>query len=263
MAPGETLPTFFIVGAPKAGTTSLHAYLAEHPGIAMTTVKECMLYAAPQWRERLADYAALFPRDAPVRGESSTAYSSYPYAPEVPARVAETVPDARIVYVVREPVERVLAHYAQNLWDNMPVRPFDELMDDLEDPLNMPVWCSRYATQLERWLAVVPAERILVLDQADLLHDRVATIRRACAFLGADATFESPAWTVEHNTATDHRRPTRLGRLAARAGLRAPGRVVPKPVLRDDQRARLVALLRPEVERFRQLTGQPFSHWAI
>src|SRR3954471_19285474 len=98
------LPTFFIVGAPKSGTTSLHAYLAEHPGIAMTTVKECMLFAAPQWRERIADYAALFERDAPVRGESSTAYSSYPYAPEVPERVAATVPDARIVYVVRDPL---------------------------------------------------------------------------------------------------------------------------------------------------------------
>jgi hypothetical protein len=252
------LPTFFIVGAPKSGTTSLHAYLAEHPGIAMTTVKECMLFAAPQWRDRLAGYAELFPREAPVRGESSTAYSSYPYAPEVPDRVAQTVPDARIVYVVREPVERVLAHYAQNVWDELPVRPFDELMDDLEDPMNMPVWCSRYATQLERWRRVVPGERILVLDQADLLSDRVATIQRVCAFLGADPAFESPAWTVEHNTADAHRRPTRLTRLLGRGG-----RVVPKPVLRDDQRERLVALLGPEAERFRLLTGLPFAHWSV
>jgi hypothetical protein len=251
------LPTFFIVGAPKSGTTSLHAYLAEHPGIAMTTVKECMLFAAPEWRARIADYAALFPREAPVRGESSTAYSSYPYAPEVPERVAATVPGARVVYVVREPVERVLAHYAQNVWDRLPVRPFDELMDDLEDPLNMPVWCSRYATQLERWRAVVAPVRILVLDQRDLLDRRVETIQRVCGFLGADPAFESPAWTVEHNTADGHRRPTRLSRRFGRRG-----RLVPKPVLRADQRERLVALLRPEMERFRELTGQRFEHWS-
>jgi hypothetical protein len=217
-----------------------------------------MLFAVPQWREKIAGYAELFPREAPVRGESSTAYASYPYAPEVPDRVAATVPEARIVYVVREPVERVLAHYAQNVWDELPVRPFDELMDDLEDPMNMPVWCSRYATQLERWRRVVPADRILVLDQADLLHDRVATIQRVCAFAGADPSFASPAWTVEHNTADAHRRPTRLSRLLGRGG-----RVVPKPVLRDDQRERLVAVLRPEAERFRELTGMRFGHWSI
>ena len=252
------LPTFFIVGAPKSGTTSLHAYLAEHPGMAMTSVKECMVFAAARWREKLASYAGLFEREAPVRGESSTAYSSYPYAPEVPQRVAETVPEARIVYVVREPVERVLAHYAQNVWDGLPVRPFDELMDDLEDPLNMPVWCSRYATQLERWRAVVPDERILVLDQRDLLLDRVATIRRTVAFVGADPAFGHPSWSVEHNTAAQHRLPTRWSRV-----LRRGGRVVPKPVLRDDQRQRLVALLGPEVERFRELTGQRFAHWSL
>src|SRR3954454_11623124 len=98
--PMSLLPTFFIVGAPKSGTTSLHAYLAEHPGIAMTSVKECMLFTGPDWRANLARYDVLFERDAPVRGESSTAYSSYPYEPDVPRRVAETVPDAKVVYVV-------------------------------------------------------------------------------------------------------------------------------------------------------------------
>ena len=52
--PMSLLPTFFIVGAPKSGTTSLHAYLAGHPGIAMTSVKECMLFTGPDWRENLA-----------------------------------------------------------------------------------------------------------------------------------------------------------------------------------------------------------------
>jgi hypothetical protein len=147
---GPVLPTFLIVGAPKAGTTSLHAYLAEHPEIAMTREKEPMCFEPPDWEARLGDYAALFEREAPVRGESSTAYASFPWAPEIPDRVRKVAPGMRIVYLVRDPIPRTLSHYAQNVWDRKPVRPFDELMADLEHPLNMPVWCSRYATQLER-----------------------------------------------------------------------------------------------------------------
>ena len=56
----------------------------------------------------------------------TTAYSAYPWVPEIPDRVKSVVPGARIVYVVREPVERMLSHYAQNVWDRFPVRPFDE-----------------------------------------------------------------------------------------------------------------------------------------
>src|SRR3954465_13971937 len=95
------LPTFLVIGAAKAGTTSLHAYLAEHPEIAMTSVKEPMCFeppdcvgalggAPPGGVERRGDYRTLFDRLAPVRGESSTAYSAYPYVPEMADRIRAT-----------------------------------------------------------------------------------------------------------------------------------------------------------------------------
>lgn len=266
------LPTFLVIGAPKAGTTSLHEYLAEHPQIAMTSEKEPMCFAAPDWRERLGDYEELFERDAPVRGESSTAYSAFPWAPEVPDRVLEAIPDARLIYLVRDPIPRTLSHYAQNAWDRLPVRPFEELMSDLEDPMNMPVWCSRFATQLERWLERFPAERVLVVDQRDLLTDRAATLRRVFAFLGVDPDFTSRAWEVRHNTAGSHRAPNalhhRLGRHARRLERlpvlrRAVTRETPRPVLSTEQRGRLEALLRPEAQRLRELTGMALEHWSL
>lgn len=267
-----TLPTFFVIGAPKSGTTSLHSYLAEHPAIAMSTNKEPMCFVGDDWRQRLHRYETLFEHSADVRGESSTAYTSFPFAPEVPERVAATVPDARLIYVVRDPVPRTLAHYAQNVFDGFAERPFDELMDALEDPGNMPVWCSRYATQLERWRAHFPADRILVLDQVALLADRTSTLQRVLAFLGVDAGFSSSAWNLQHNTSPSHLRPTSIARKlgpraerAARAGrfrglLSTP---IPKPVLRDDQRTRLEALLRPEADRLRTLTGLAFADWFL
>jgi hypothetical protein len=240
------LPTFFVIGASKAGTTSLHEYLAVHPEIAMTSVKEPMCFEPPHWRERLREYPGLFGHTAAVRGESSTAYSAFPWAPEIPDRVREAVPDARIIYLVRDPIPRTLAHYAQNVRDRFDVPPFDVWMEDLEHPMNMPVWASRYATQLERWRRRF--EQVLVLDARDLRDERAGTMRRVLEFLGVDPGFTSPTWTVEHNPTSRHRR-----------GLR---RVRP-PRLTPEQRERLVGILRPEAERLRAMTGMGFEHWEI
>jgi Sulfotransferase family len=237
------LPTFLVVGAAKSGTTSLHRYLAAHPEIAMSSEKEPMCFEPPNWEERLAEYGALFEEDADVRGESSTAYSAYPWAPDVPDRVRSVIPDARIVYCVRDPIPRMLSHYAQNVWDKLPVRPFDELMDDLEHPMNMPVWCSRFATQYERWAERFGPERILVLDQRDLDGDRVGTLTRVFEFLGVDPLFRSEAWNERHNTAEEHG--------------------IPKPTLSRRQRRRVRALLEPEARRLHDLTGIAIDHWHL
>ena len=264
------LPTFFVIGAPKAGTTSLHEYLAEHPQVAMSEPKEPMCFQPPHWVTRLGEYQHLFAQRAAVRGESSTAYTAYPWAPDVPGRVRATVPEAKLIYVVRDPIPRMLSHYAQNVWDGFPVRPFDELMADLEHPLNMPVWASRYATQLERWLEHFPRDRILVFDARDLREQRAETLRRVFAFLSVDPDFVSPAWDREHNTASSHAKPNALGRrlggvgerLARRPGLRRMvAREVPAPALRAGQRDRVASLLRPEAERLRAMTGLSLAHW--
>jgi hypothetical protein len=271
---GEALlPTFFVIGAPKAGTTSLHRYLSVHPDIAMTRIKEPLLFTAPDWRERVAQYRELFGSEAPVRGESSTGYSGYPWTPEIPDRIRSAVPDARIVYVVRDPVPRTLSHYAQNVWDGKQVRPFDELMRDLEHPMNMPVWCSRYATQLERWLSRFGPDRVLVVDGLDLhrLAQRRATVQRIATFVGADGAFSSPEWDAVHNVTAEHRAPTRLAHRLGPTGSRAMQgplrrlltRPAPVPTLTPAQRTRLEALLAPEAARLREMTGLALSHWGI
>lgn len=266
------LPTFLVIGAPKAGTTSLHSYLATHPEIAMSSNKEPMCFVRTDWTGQLARYRELFEVDRPVRGESSTAYSAYPWAPDVPDRVRATIPEARMIYLVRDPISRTLAQYAQNVWDRFPVKPFEELLEDLEDPLNQPIWGSRYATQLERWTERFGADRVLVVDADDLRADRRSTMRRILGFLGVDADFVSPGWDAEHNTADTHRVRSdlagRLGRLepwVARVPIarRALTREVPKPTLTAAQRHRLEDVLRPEIERLREITGQRFAGWSI
>ena len=267
-----TLPTFITIGTAKAGTTSLHRYLGEHPEIAMTSEKEPMCFERPDWEERLTEYEELFEDDAAVRGESSTAYSAYPWAPEIPDRVRATIPDAKLIYCVRDPVDRMIAHYAQMVWDRFPVRPWDELMDDLEDPMNIPVWQSRYATQYERWAERFGEDQILVLDKRDLAERRDETMRRVFEFLGVDPEFRSERWNANHNTAQQHVVPTSLGERLGdlrRPFERIPGvrrlmtRLVRKPTLTPEQRERVEGILRPEADRFRELTGMPFSDWSV
>src|SRR5439155_19447126 len=106
--------------------------------------------------------------------------------------------------------------------------------------------------------------RVLVLDQRELLMQRRRTLWRVFEFLEVDPTFSSPAWDAEHNTASEHRLPTRLARRlgrAGRAGQRVPGvrralaREIPRPRPTAEQRRRLVALFKPEAGRLRAMTG--------
>jgi hypothetical protein len=268
----ELLPTFFIIGAAKCGTTSLHEYLAGHPEVAMTTDKECMYFTGPDWEGKLRGYRGLFFEDARVRGESSTGYTAWPWYPEVPDRIRATVPDARMIYLVRDPIERTISHYAQNVWDGVAVRTWEQLMDDLEDGWNVPVWSSRYATQLERWRERFAAERILVLEAGDLRTRRAETLRRIFRFLEIDEDFVSPRWDDEHNAASSHLVPTALGRALGSAGRRwherpVVGRLVARevaaPTLTPQQRERLIAVLKPEADRLREMTGLSFAGWEV
>src|SRR4051794_37024426 len=81
------LPNLLIIGAAKAGTTSLHAYLDQHPDIGMSKPKELFYFSYEDWRERRAWYERFFRDDTPVRGESCPQYAMHPAFPDVSRRV--------------------------------------------------------------------------------------------------------------------------------------------------------------------------------
>jgi hypothetical protein len=104
----RTLPTFIVIGAMKAGTTSLYHYLREHPQIFMPKAKELDFFAVETtWRRGIDWYAEQFAGaggDEIARGEASTAYSKYPHYPNVPERIARAIPGCQLIYVVRLPL---------------------------------------------------------------------------------------------------------------------------------------------------------------
>jgi hypothetical protein len=281
---GLVLPTFFVIGAAKAGTTSLNNYLAAHPDIAMTEPRELHLMVGPRWRERAADYAMHFAAGAPIRGDCSPGYAVYPWNPLVSEHIHELVPGARLVYSVRDPVERTIAYFAQAVAAGEETMPIEAAVRP-EDPDNYYVAGSRYATQAEVYLRLFDADRLLVIDQADLRARRGEALRRAFEHVGADPSFSASEFELEHNVrGVDNVRLgpvgrglrsgplNRLSRRLLPPGLRrrALGVVRPRlargavyPQVSPGLRARLEEALAPEAERLRALTGQRFESWSV
>ena len=197
------LPDFLILGAQKAGTTALYAYLRWHPSVTGPSWKEVSFFDR-HWRRGVPWYRGHFPlrRAGRLVGEASPGYLFHPLAPE---RVRETVPGAKLIVLLRDPVDRALSHYHHEVALGREPLSFEEALDaeaertrgEEERLVREPGYFShawwdhayvargRYAEQLERWLAVFPRQQLLVLASEQLATDPSATYRRVLDFLGA------------------------------------------------------------------------------
>src|SRR4051812_12198760 len=165
-----TLPTFLVIGAYKAGTTSLFHYLRAHPQVFMTEEKETFYFTDDAYHHGREWYEAQFAAgaDSVARGEASTAYSAWPNFKHVPERASKLVPDARIVYLLRHPIERLQSQYLFDARMFRDHRPIDEAVLDEATYVSR----SRYAMQIDRWMAHYPRENLLLLTTEELRNDR-------------------------------------------------------------------------------------------
>jgi hypothetical protein len=265
------LPNLVIIGAQKCGTTALHYYLVQHPQISMSQPKELNFFIEEmKWRKGVDWYRRHFDPEAKIRGESSPDYTAHPWYSGVPERMHSLVPDARLIFMVRDPIERIRAQWIHNYSNRAQNRPFAEAV---LEPGSTYIPRSSYFMQLERFLEHYPLSQVLVLDQDELLKRRRQTIRWVFRHLGVDDDFWHPRFkTLSLETATRRRR-TPLGVLGAkRLPPKAWRRVRDKkpfsypfdhPELSDELREELASRLRDDVARFRDLTGQRFKGWSI
>jgi len=245
------LPGVIVIGAMKCGTSAAHAYLDAHPCIAMSSTKELNFFNGPetapgadpdqwwrtgQWHRGLDWYAAQLAPDASpdvVRGESSPAYTS-PTSPEVPARMATVVPDVRLVYLVRDPVERAASQWAHHRRDGAEPRPLEEA---LLDPGSQYVARSRYCERLRPFLAHFALEQVHVVVAERLAHDRDAEIARLYAHVGVDDRWRD----------SRHRERVHVG----------DGRVAPDATVR----AAFEELVGDDVDALRELLRDDLREW--
>jgi hypothetical protein len=210
------LPNFIVIGAAKAGTTALYWYLAEHPAVFMSEVKETnffaygvdgqgrLIYGDPDVHKfpvrTLAEYEALFAGAGGARavGEASPIYLE---CPQTPGRIRALLPDVRLVCCLRHPVERAYADYLMYLWRRG--RRFEPARDLTPDA----VWArpdsrwmdvSRYHTQLARYYEIFPPDRIHVFLFDDLKRSTMDALQGVYRFLAVDPAFV-PDLETAHN----------------------------------------------------------------
>lgn len=200
------IPNFFIVGAPKAGTTSLYEYLSMHPEVYMpASIKEPdyfsheeilqqKLYYKTEHITNEQKYEALFAgvTNQKAVGEASVSYLFYP---GTASNIYRFNPAAKILIILREPVERAFSHYLMDSRLGLLDASFEEIVfQRLKHQFaamyyQQIVSLGEYAAQIERYLAVFGPDQVKILFYDHLKSDPEAVMRSIFEFLGINADF--------------------------------------------------------------------------
>jgi hypothetical protein len=299
------LPDFLIAGVPKAGTTALHAALVPHPGLFLPAVKEpkffltdgrppaaggpgdVQTYQEHVWRQE--DYEALFD-PAPPGAQLGEATPFYLYDLAAHARIKALIPKARLVILLRDPVDRAHSNWT-HLWNAGLEPEADFLTACRAEPARKAAgWAhfwhytsqGRYGEQVQHLFQHFPPEQVLLLRYRDLKDSPAATLDRVCDFLGVQTGVLTSIprenvnrHVVEDNTVNrvlrgllrsggtfGHRFPVPL-RLAARGPLltllhRKHGN---RPVTTGGERAELLPLFADDIALLQDVTGERYDDW--
>ena len=292
-------PDFFIVGAFKAGTTALYEYLRRHPQVFMPFQKEPNFFGDDLTRHygrlTMDEYLALFVDARPGQrvGEASTWYL---YSTSAAREIAEFTPEARIIALLRNPVDVMYAQHSQLRYRaDEPIVDFAAALEaeparrrgqQLPPPPARPETLLyrhsvRFVEQLERYFEVFGRERVLCLLFDDLVGDTAATYRTVLEFLGVDPDFQ-PDFAVHNENKRVRFAPLQrlvfsppaplLGTVRKLrrypivhglrdAVLRLNSRAEKRQPMDPALRSRLVAALRPEVDRLATLIGRDLASW--
>jgi hypothetical protein len=295
------LPDFVVIGSMKAGTTTLFEYLCRHPKLFMCSPKEPQFFSRRHvWDRGFAWYHAQFSPARPDQlcGEASTCYSRWPNFAGVATRLHRYLPDAKLIYQLRHPVDRAYSHYAHLMQERTidpakgPVMGFDEALDAIPEIIES----SLYLMQIQQYLPYYPKEQWLLMTLEGYQADPRRELDRLQAFLGLQVHDLMSAGPIRANRAGDklqaHRWEDMLGRFrrfpgiaqvvalfpaSLRPKLRAWARQLPvrEWFTRGDREAyqRLITPMTPQtrarlLERFRQpnrelaaYAGMDFAAW--
>jgi hypothetical protein len=192
---GGRLPTFVVIGSAKCGTTALNQFLDGHPEIGMCPYKEPHFFSTDVIYARGLDwYRGLYAdcREAKAYGEASTSYTRVPECPDTARRLHEAVPDAKLVYLVREPVSRTEADLLQGVkYARSVLGERHEIdLDAWVDQHPVVVHASEYIVQIKAYLQYFDRKSLLVLFQEDLKKQPGETLAKIFAHIGVDPSLQ-------------------------------------------------------------------------
>jgi hypothetical protein len=268
-------PHFVIIGAMKCATSTLHDQLARLPGVFMTDPKEPNFFSdQPVWSRGEGWYRSLFD-GAPggsICGESSTHYTKLPTHPHAAERLHGYAPHAKLIYVMRDPLDRLVSHYI-HAWSRREMSvPIDAAVRRHPELVEY----SRYAMQLEPWIGCFGAGRVLPVFFERLTADPQPEFERVCRFVGHDGPAAWDRGSGARNVSAERmRRHPALDRLLAAGPLPALRRTLlpervrerikdrwrmrERPQLSESARSWCVARLDADIERLGVMLGLELS----
>jgi hypothetical protein len=216
----RALPDFLIIGAQKAATTSLYAYLAQHPQILRSRPKEIFFFDGgdnPQVNTYLkgeAWYRSHFPLQKKLANGSVTfeASTTYLFNPLVPERIHLMLPQVKLIALLRDPTERAISHYFHEKRKGKETLPLKEALAAEEGRLagikgnykSEEFMCHAYKTrglyceQIQRFLNVFPKEQMLILNNDDFASNPDKTLQEIFEFTGVDPQVKIPCLTRQN-----------------------------------------------------------------
>jgi len=272
----DMLPNFIIIGAMRSGTTSLTHYLRSHPDVFMSTPKEPHFFDR-NYERGLDSYKACF---SGVAGEKAIgeATQTYLYDEQAIVHMAETLPDVRLVAILRNPVDRAYSHYWQN-------RSLDkenlEWMDAIDaesgrlasgDSLTSHTFSyvdrGMYVKGLKRVCNFFPRESLHVMLFEEMRDEPVGSFNGICRFLGVDDVFVPPDLGIAVNPYVSFRSlaarriskqmPSALRRVVGKVNVRQDS----YPPMADHERARLLDVFREPNRELAEWWGRDLSIWS-
>jgi hypothetical protein len=271
------LPDFIIIGAMKSATSSLYKQLVEQPGIFMCTPKEPNFFSDDdQYEKSMVWYAGLFANapEGSLLGEASTHYTKLPTHPESVARMKKHLPNARFIYVMRHPVDRLVSHYIHEWSMGVYHCSIGEAINKYPEL----VAYGRYAMQLEPYLATFGRDAVLPVFFDRLLSEPQVEFERICRFIGYQGR---PTWVEEmkpDNVSSERVRKFPLYGLLVKSGpatwlrrhfipqrlrdaVKARLRMRERPTLKTEDRARLEAEFDRDLAQLGKWLGTHLDCW--
>lgn len=276
------VPSFIVIGAMRAATTTLYSLLARHPRIGMSRDKETDFFIENDYERKWPSYHAQFEAGYDVYGEVSPNYSKRLVFPMAARRIAQDLPETRLVYVLRDPVRRFASHY----------KHLQQTQASVPDPAALPgsrTWhrmldASLYHRQIEAYAPFFEAGRLLIVDFDRLAGAPRETLAAIGAHIGVPEGWDAvvagtersenssgelsriPRWILRLNEGAGIARikramPRGLVRGVRSAVARGPSRKVPP--LGEDVLELARREIAPDAAALRRLTGLAFERWSV
>ncbi|MFO8062689.1 MAG: sulfotransferase [bacterium] len=265
------LPDFIIIGAMKCGTGSLYKYISTHPEIIPSSVKETNFFLQEESRNREIEYRRCFRGNGKYAFEASPNYSKCHLYPGVPGRMHSLLPDIKLIYLVRDPIERIKSHYVHNYCHGRENNTFSEAIREN----NNYMLTSRYFFQIMSFLEFYKKNRIFVVQSEHLRNETEHTLDSIFQFLGISPDYDHTIINKRFHKSSNKRRSTvfeqyfrdktknkyLLGVL--RKSTKMFGKPVDKPQISSEDENLLKEQLQSDTDELRKFTGQKFNEWQL